>query len=854
MSMGGSVLKPKRGLVDEPGSYAGKKSPTRILLEGKLPQLKKDYLSGKSTIELTKKYLPDYEGRSSTTLETVIKDMKEGRLPTKITKAELAKRPKILGLNQFENNALKILEDPKLKKEFTDYVNKPEVKINDILDKYKISRPTLHNTGLRELIKKKVQLGRQTVSPEVTKRFNKILKTIKSTSIPLTQLRGDEPVIKKLADKAGMGVKEFLTDVNRLRADPTRLNLSKKDLKILRRFPDPGFSQALLQVKGYSPKTVKAVRAVERAASSVTEAGSQLEHALPKSLIKEFNLPRKYLLTAERTTNFLNQFKKQFDNQLKNAAKKHAAGEISYPEYKKEVARITKIVSDKTGGYKMGYVDFKDGKPFAVTPQETLLKGEGELGKRTKGLKNYFKNAIYHNKLYENYIKNPNDSAFGTLREEIKQGRYNFVKEVEAENTAKAITKFTKPEEFFSLYQKDPDNIFFKALSKAAGIAGGRGKLLLAGGATLPLLTTALAAETGNEIEEDDSMLPEAAIGTAAAAPLATKKGRSIYGKAAKQIARGVGKTLAPLAVPLEAGFVLSDLKSGASTPEALANIFLLGGAVRQKEKKDFISNKYGPEVYAQIQSYKSFGEDGMDMPQELPDQFQAIELEADQFVEDERTRRAEEFARQTEEDRSLSLMPESMTEGLYALGGRVGFAEGPKDPKRRKFIKIMGGLASLPLVGKYFKLAEPLSKAAPVATESVKLGFDKFMVLVNKIKSLGDDVTPQRSTIEREKVTVYQGKDGSEYELIEDLNTGNKRVTKDKPGMATSGDKSYDTIDNRTVMEYTKGETIPGKKKGTKVADQYDEYEEVAGVDGTFDDVDDVRETVVKEIEDELK
>ena len=187
-------------------------------------------------------------------------------------------------------------------------------------------------------------------------------------------------------------------------------------------------------------------------------------------------------------------------------------------------------------------------------------------------------------------------------------------------------------------------------------------------------------------------------------------------------------------------------------------------------------------------------------------------------------------------------------------ITGRMGFAEGPKDPSRRKFIKIMGGLASLPLVGKYFKLAEPLSKAAPVATESVKLGFDKFMVLVNKIKTLGDDVTPQRSTIEREKITVYQGKDGSEYELIEDLTTGNTRVTKDKPGMATSGDKSYDTIDNRTVMEYTKGETIPGKKKGIKVADEYDEYEQVAGVDGTFDDVDDVRETIVKEIEDELK
>ena len=389
----------------------------------------------------------------------------------------------------------------------------------------------------------------------------------------------------------------------------------------------------------------------------------------------------------------------------------------------------------------------------------------------------------------------------------------------------------------------DPKNI--ARLKKFGKVGAG-----IAAGASLP---SVVAADEPGAETPDDFPTGKVAAG-AAVAPLATKKGRSVYGKAAKQIARGVGKTLAVGALPLEAGFVLSDLKSGASTPEALANIFLLGGAVKQKEKKDFISNKYGPEVYAQIQSYKSFGEDGMDMPQELPDQFQTIELEADQFVEDERTRRAEEFARQTEEDRSLSLMPESMTEGLYALGGRVGFAEGPKDPKRRKFIKIMGGLASLPLVGKYFKLAEPLSKAAPVATESVKLGFDKFMVLVNKIKTLGDDVTPQRSTIEREKITVYQGKDGSEYELIEDLTTGNTRVTKDKPGMATSGDKSYDTIDNRTVMEYTKGETIPGKKKGIKVADEYDEYEEVAGVDGTFDDVDDVQETIVKEIEDELK
>ena len=47
-----------------------------------------------------------------------------------------------------------------------------------------------------------------------------------------------------------------------------------------------------------------------------------------------------------------------------------------------------------------------------------------------------------------------------------------------------------------------------------------------------------------------------------------------------------------------------------------------------------------------------------------------------------------------------------------YELGGRVGFADGPEDPSKRNFMKIMGGLASLPLVGRFFKIGE---KAAPL-------------------------------------------------------------------------------------------------------------------------------------------
>ena len=52
------------------------------------------------------------------------------------------------------------------------------------------------------------------------------------------------------------------------------------------------------------------------------------------------------------------------------------------------------------------------------------------------------------------------------------------------------------------------------------------------------------------------------------------------------------------------------------------------------------------------------------------------------------------------------------------AEGGRIGFADGPDDPNnpgRRKFMKLAAGLASLPILGKFFKVAE---KAAPLVQQ----------------------------------------------------------------------------------------------------------------------------------------
>ena len=183
------------------------------------------------------------------------------------------------------------------------------------------------------------------------------------------------------------------------------------------------------------------------------------------------------------------------------------------------------------------------------------------------------------------------------------------------------------------------------------------------------------------------------------------------------------------------------------------------------------------------------------------------------------------------------------------AEGGRIGFADGPKDPSKRKFMKLMGIMSLLPFgIGKGFKMLE---KTAPVVAEGAKLGFDKFMMLVNKIKELGTP-TGKVTQKEREMGYTYTGKDGSEYELIEDLTTGDLRVTKDKPGVAMGGDKAYDVIEDRSTFVLKKGQADE-TTKGKTPPDEYDEVKEVASPDGTFDDVDEISDKAVKEVLDEI-
>ena len=372
---------------------------------------------------------------------------------------------------------------------------------------------------------------------------------------------------------------------------------------------------------------------------------------------------------------------------------------------------------------------------------------------------------------------------------------------------------------------------------------------LAAGVLSLPAVVQ--ASEDGTK---EDSILPEAAVATAAAAPLATKKGRSIYGTAGK----GLLKALQTLGTPF-----------GVVAGEAL----IPGGVRSQLQEEGLEQTLRNPLSYAGL-PLASIGAEAVKNPAlqrilnlGLPLKViragtpVGLGLMGISALVDSALKAQEEFeAMSPEEQKEFLKEQEEFGEDIQgaAEGGimRLGLAEGPdkkglKSPGRRKFMKdtgkLAGILALIPYLGKFIA---PVAKS-PAAVEGVKLGADKLMMLVDKIKKFGVDKTKNRATQDLQEVTVYQGKDGSEYELVEDLATGDVRVTKEKPGMASYGDETFDTIEDRSVFEIKKGQGDE-MTRGTP-PDEYDEAKEVFGPEGTVDDIDEIDDRIIKEIDDEI-
>ena len=150
--------------------------------------------------------------------------------------------------------------------------------------------------------------------------------------------------------------------------------------------------------------------------------------------------------------------------------------------------------------------------------------------------------------------------------------------------------------------------------------------------------------------------------------------------------------------------------------------------------------------------------------------------------------------------------------------GGRIGLKKGMA---RRPFMKIVGGISTLPIVGKFLKFGKPVAKT--VAEDVSKVADqapDYFFNLVSKIKMFGKEGTPIGP---RQKTTNYKN-----YELTEDVGTGDLRITKQK------GDKEFGYEEE--VMEFRKGQ----RTEDGVTFDEYDEATIRPDMDGKMKDIED--------------
>ena len=170
---------------------------------------------------------------------------------------------------------------------------------------------------------------------------------------------------------------------------------------------------------------------------------------------------------------------------------------------------------------------------------------------------------------------------------------------------------------------------------------------------------------------------------------------------------------------------------------------------------------------------------------------------------------------------------------GPGAKGKRVNRKEGG-GMSRRQFMKIMGGIASLPFIGKFFKGAKPAAKIAEVATKTpVVKPPEYFFDLAAKIKILGKESI----SAPRERMIEVNYKN---YSLQEDLVTGDMTIVKRKG-------------DGEEVMALRKGQADE-MTKGKTPPDEYEELTIRPDPEGKMKDVEDgIEPDSVKEIMEEV-
>ena len=355
---------------------------------------------------------------------------------------------------------------------------------------------------------------------------------------------------------------------------------------------------------------------------------------------------------------------------------------------------------------------------------------------------------------------------------------YNQFKDLFDEHYEKYGYSFEVDKDTDSLIDisKKLDNKSFQntVKNRFKNLIGKGGKVgIISGLATLAATPFALAGTT-KEKEEDKSLIEEYPLLTGAAAaatPLATKTGRKIYGALAKPLLKAFGS------VPAATYFAGKELsKEDPNYAIAGADLLLPELGKRVAGSGTGIMSNIGRFLTNPIgRLARGFTPAGIAL--------QGVELVNQAMKEQKRINEMRE--NDPEAYQQFIAEQEDMMGVSAASGGliRKGFADGPEDPSKRKFMKIMGGLASLPIIGRFFDVAK---EAAPVLdavkTEVVKGKPEWFDLLVNKVIRIGENVTERFATKEREIVHKADMGENETVYVYQELDTGTVRVEYENP------------------------------------------------------------------------
>jgi hypothetical protein len=548
------IDKPKRGLVDEPGSYGGKNVMMKII----------DYLSK----------LP--EGSVVENIEALAAKLKVSDSPVRRAMKKLGIKSRY-EVDKAEGSMFKIENDPKFRKQFLKdaKTRTPAMIQND----YNISK-TSFGRLTRDL---KLKPGKDyiedrgvpTPKPEVTKNANKLLKLLKkdksiknfSDVITKTTFSDVEAMSAIRALNRNLKIPQIKGEIGKPGVIKTRFDIPANLKNKINKIEETGnvgfspFEEELKTKKILSDKDIKNLfRAPGFKLREYLKKGSEFEHALPKSLIPFVAKNKKeadaLYLTGSRTSPFLNSFKRNFDVTQKSLVQQFLNNKISLDQYNSKINKLRKTIKDATGGYETGYIKFdKDKNPTAVLNATSVKEPLEGFGPRTSQTIKALDNVKFTSNLLKNYKKNKNNPIYGSLKlkgvdlDEIIENydqignEYKKVKpllsnkeklkEYAEDNLQSPVTKLL----FQSPYGKAGAALTGSALtfSKLAADEGDGGIIPTkdVDGNLVAMELPKTDAETLDEFKKGaTSVLPTAAASGTGAAAVGTKRGRSLLGKA----------------------------------------------------------------------------------------------------------------------------------------------------------------------------------------------------------------------------------------------------------------------------------------------------------------------------------